>query len=83
MWETIVFGSMSGVGAFDVRTAAGLFNIIGWLLCFALLYPPMRLPFILQELQDLKRGGSALRIVASYVAVAFSGLIPLIKNPFI
>jgi hypothetical protein len=82
VWETIVYGSMSTTGAFDVRTGEGIFNIIGWLLCFALLYPPMRLPFILQELQDIKKGGSTATIAVSYAAVVLSGLIPLFKNPF-
>jgi hypothetical protein len=82
VWETIVYGSMSKTGAFDILTGEGIFNIIGWLLCFALLYPPMRMPFILQEMQDSKNGGSGLKIAVSYIAVVMTGLIPLLKNPF-
>jgi hypothetical protein len=83
VWETIVYKSISTSGAFDIRTGEGIFNIIGWLICFALLYPPMRMPFILQEMQDSKNAAAALRIAVSYIAVVLTGLIPIIKNPFL
>jgi hypothetical protein len=82
VWETIVHGAISKTGSFDIRTGEGIFNIIGWLICFLLLYPPMRIPFILQEMEDGKNSRARFRITVSYILVILAGIIPLIKNPF-
>ncbi len=82
VWETIEANSMSRTGAFDLATGEGISNLIGWFFSFLLLYPPMRIPFILQEAHDIKNGRTGVWVGISYVVVLLSALIPILKNPF-
>jgi hypothetical protein len=83
VWETIESNSMSTIGAFDLTTGEGISNLIGWFFCFILLYPPMRIPFILQEAHDIKNGGTGVWIGISYIVVLLAALVPIVKNPFL
>lgn len=82
VWETIESNSMSTMGAFDLTTGGGISNLIGWFFCFILLYPPMRIPFILQEAHDIKNGRTGIWIGISYIVVLLAALVPIVKNPF-
>lgn len=82
VWETIESNSMSTIGAFDLTTGDGISNLVGWFMCFLLLYPPMRIPFILQEAHDIRNGRPGVWIGISYTIVLLAAIIPIVKNPF-
>lgn len=79
VWETIMFDSISREGTYEIFSANGIFMLGGWITVFLLLYPPMRFPFILQELHDFKNGRNRPGIAAGYVLVFITGLLPLVK----
>ncbi len=82
VWESIVCNFVSIVGKVDILTFRGIFALFGWAIAFLLLYPPLRLPFLLGEIADIREGRGRVRLFLSYAAVIVAGLLPLVKLPF-
>ena len=79
VWETIMYSSVVKYGKYNIMTPYGIFNIIGWIICFILLYPPMRSPYILMEIHNSPDNRNSWGLFISYILVIITGILPLVK----
>ena len=79
MWETIMYKSVAVNGRYNILSLPGMFDIAGWTFLFLLFYPPMRFPYLLREMYDTSENANGKMILASYIMVIVTGIMPLVK----